>query len=69
LNQSLSLWLPSYEAVRENRPEADGARAFDPVEVCPVLHTTRICTAKMLIELEEWDSATKVRIFFKMLIY
>jgi hypothetical protein len=58
LNRSLSLWLPSYEAVLENR--TSGAGNFDPVEVCPLLYTTRICTAKMLIELEEWDSAVKV---------
>ena len=64
MNQSLSLWLPSYEAVRENKPGSSsgaGAAAFDPVEVCPLLYTTRINCAKMLIELEEWDSAVKVR--------
>merc|ERR1711997_427927 len=32
----------------------------DPVEVCTLLYTTRIATSKILIELEEWDSATKV---------
>ena len=31
LNRSLSIWLPSYEAVRENKPLEGGARAFDPV--------------------------------------
>ena len=64
LNQSLSLWLPSYEAVRENKPGSSSEAAaadFDPVEVCPLLYTTRINCAKMLIELEEWDSAVKVR--------
>jgi len=60
LNHSLSLWLPSFEAVRENKPQTSGASNFDPVEVCPLLYTTRICTAKMLIELEEWESAVKV---------
>ena len=57
------MWLPSYEAVRENKPgTSSGAADFDPVEVCPLLYTTRISCAKMLIELEEWDSAVKVRI-------
>jgi hypothetical protein len=62
LNHSLSLWLPNYEAVRNNKPEVSGAANFDPVEVCPLLYTTRMSTAKMLIELEEWDSAVKVRL-------
>ena len=59
LNKSLDLWLPTYTAVLENRPHEAGS-TFDPVEVCPMLYTTRISTARMLIELEEWDKATQV---------
>ena len=33
---------------------------FEPVEVCPLLYTTRISCTKMLIELEKWDSVVKV---------
>ena len=46
-------------AVLENRPE-EAASNFDPVEVCPLLFTTRLSTARMLIELEEWDKAAQV---------
>lgn len=62
IKHSLSLWLPSYEAVLENRSSeaASAEGGFDPVEVCPLLYTTRIAASKMLIELEEWDLASKV---------
>ena len=30
------------------------------VEVCPLLYTTRLSTARMLIELEEWEKAVNV---------
>lgn len=62
LKHSLSLWLPSYEAIRNNKTEEMGAQAqgFDPVEVSPLLYTTRISAVKMLIELEEWDQAVQV---------
>lgn len=45
-------------AVLENRPQE--AQSFDPVEVCPLLYTTRLATSRMLIELEEWEKATQV---------
>ena len=57
--KSLEIWLPSYLAVLENRPEEAGTN-FDPVEVCPLIYTTRLSTARMLVELEEWDKATQV---------
>ena len=59
LNKSLDLWLPSYIAILENRPEEASAN-FDPVEVCPLLYTTRLSTVRMLIELEEWEKASQV---------
>jgi len=59
LNKSLDLWLPAYTAVLENRAHEAG-NSFDPVEICPLLYTTRLSTARMLIELEEWDKATQV---------
>ena len=45
-------------AVMDNKPEAAGT--FDPVEVCPLQIDTRLSTARMLIELEEWDKAQHV---------
>ena len=45
-------------AVLDNRPQE--ASNFDPIEVCPLLFTTRLSTARMLIELEEWEKATNV---------
>jgi len=70
--KSLSLWLPKFEAVRQNKTStttgedeaaataAAAATVVDPVEVCPLLYTTRISTAKLLIELEMLDEATQV---------
>jgi len=55
MDKSLSLWLPKYMAVLEDRDSA-----LDPVEVCPLLYTTRLATAKILMELEEWEKAVKV---------
>ena len=60
LNESLNLWLPSYLAVLENRAHEATSQDFDPVEVCPLLYTTRLSTARMLIELEEWEKAVQV---------
>ena len=45
--------------ISENRPH-EAAQGFDPVEVCPLLFTTRLSTVRMLIELEEWDKAVQV---------
>jgi len=59
LNQSLNLWLPTYQAVLENRPH-EASQNFDPVEVCPLLYTTRLSTSRMLIELEEWEKSVQV---------
>lgn len=57
MRNSTSLWLPAYLTML-----GEGRRSSvdDPVEVCPLLYTTRINTAKILIELEEWDTATQV---------
>ena len=57
MTSSLNLWLPKYEMLRENKLESG---EFDPVEVCPLLYTTRITTAQMLIELEMWEEGSKV---------
>ena len=59
--------MPQYQAVLENKPStssggASVAAAFDPVEVCPLIYTTRLALAKMLIELEEWEPAIKVSV-------
>ena len=58
IKESLDLWLPAYQDVIENK---QGASNFDPVDVCPLLYTTRIGTSKLLIEMEMWDEATQVR--------
>ena len=58
---SLSLWLPAYTAVMENKNSGAGpAEEFDPVEVCPLGYTTRLDTAKVLMELEMWEQAVQV---------
>ena len=57
MKTSTDLWLPKYNSVLENKASSSN---FDPVEVCPLLYTTRVATAKVLIELEEWDTATQV---------
>lgn len=58
MSRSLELWLPDYLNVMENKPEA--AAKFDPVEVCPLLYTTRLSTARILMEMEDWDTADQV---------
>ena len=68
IQESLSKWLPSYTEVLESRPSTSKGK-FDPVEVCPLLYTTRIATAKILIELEDWDNATKVNYLILPLLY
>ena len=52
---SLSLWLPKYRAIRENKGSVE-----DPVDSCPLSYTTRIASAKILIELDMLDNATEV---------
>ena len=55
MERSLSIWLPKYMDVLEDKDSA-----LDPVEVCPLLYTTRLATSKILMELEEWENAVKV---------
>ncbi|XP_022240391.1 probable assembly chaperone of rpl4 isoform X1 [Limulus polyphemus] len=57
MQESLSLWLPKYQAVREGRLDSSD---FDPVEVCPLSYDARINTSKLLIELELYDEAGEV---------
>ena len=38
----------------------EASQNFDPVEVCPLLYTTRLSTSRMLIELEEWEKSVQV---------
>lgn len=57
IQKSLDLWLPRYQAFMENKEDI---QEFDPVEVCPLLYTTRIATSKLLIELEMYDEADQV---------
>lgn len=57
MKTSTDLWLPQYVSVMENKPTVSD---FDPVEPCSLLYTTRVSTAKILIELEEWETATQV---------
>lgn len=57
IKESLDLWLPAYQDIIDNK---QGASNFDPVDVCPLLYTTRIGTSKLLIEMEMWDEATQI---------
>ncbi len=58
LSHSLTLWLPKYMAILDNKQETAGS--VDPVEVCPLHYGTRIALVRMLIEMEMWEEATKV---------
>ena len=55
MEKSLSLWLPQYMNVLEDR-----ATSADPVDVCPLPYTIRLASAKILMELEDWDNAVQV---------
>ncbi|XP_076372255.1 uncharacterized protein LOC143257448 [Tachypleus tridentatus] len=57
MQESLSLWLPKYQLVREGGLDPS---EFDPVEVCPLSYDARINTSKLLIELELYDEAAEV---------
>ena len=48
LDKSLNLWLPTYQAVLENRAH-EAIQNFDPVEVCPLLYTTRLSTGEYML--------------------
>lgn len=55
--KSIKLWLPKYKEVDEGKAAAG---TFDPVEVCPLSYTTRLSTARILIEVEDYENAVEV---------
>lgn len=55
--KSVKLWLPKYKEVDEGKAAAG---TFDPVEVCPLSYTTRLNTARILIEVEDYENAVEV---------
>nr|ACO11055.1 TPR repeat-containing protein YDR161W [Caligus rogercresseyi] len=57
MSQSLALWLPAYEDVLSNNQEAG---SVDPVEVCSVPYESRMAAVKLCLELEDFDSATRI---------
>lgn len=57
MEHSLSLWLPKYQSIRENRLASE---EVDPVEVCALSYDDRVGTSKLLIELEMYDEASEV---------
>nr|ACO12637.1 TPR repeat-containing protein YDR161W [Lepeophtheirus salmonis] len=57
MSASLALWLPAYENVISNNQEAG---SVDPVEVCAVPYESRIAAVKLCLELEDFDSATRI---------
>lgn len=57
IKKSVSLWLPKYQAVEDSEAVAG---SFDPVEVCPLTHSVRFQTARILIEVEEYQLAADV---------
>nr|ACO14735.1 TPR repeat-containing protein YDR161W [Caligus clemensi] len=57
MSESLALWLPAYEDVLSNNQEAG---SVDPVEICSVPYESRIASVKLCLELEDFDSATRI---------
>ena len=57
MHKSLDIWLPKYKSINDG--EAEGG-SFDPVEVCPLSYESRLNCAKLLIELEDYNSANDV---------
>ncbi|XP_064455312.1 uncharacterized protein LOC135366521 [Ornithodoros turicata] len=54
MERSLSLWLPRYQSIRENKTASEDV---DPVEVCSLSYSSRVDASKLLIELEMYDEA------------
>lgn len=57
ITKSLEIWLPKYKEVEEGKAETG---TFDPVEVCPLSYSTRLSTARILIEVEDYKHAVEV---------
>ncbi|PVD30481.1 hypothetical protein C0Q70_09747 [Pomacea canaliculata] len=57
IKHSVSLWLPQLQA--EDKCEGDDEE-FDPVESCPLSYNTRMQSAKILIEVGEYELATEI---------
>lgn len=57
INKSLNLWLPKYKEIDEGKAEAG---SFDPVEICSLSLSSRMSTARILIELENHQDALDV---------
>ncbi|ESP04239.1 hypothetical protein LOTGIDRAFT_237436 [Lottia gigantea] len=56
INKSLSLWLPKAKCKEEELPDTE----FDPVQIVPLSFESRINTCRILIEVEEYQSAVDV---------
>lgn len=57
IKKSASLWLPHYQAVDQDKITDEES---DPVEVVPLSYDARVTTAKILIEVEEFETAVTV---------
>ncbi|XP_056019872.1 uncharacterized protein LOC125669168 [Ostrea edulis] len=57
IKKSVSLWLPKYEAVDQGNVAEDES---DPVEVVSLSYDARVSAAKILTEVEEYETAVTV---------
>lgn len=57
ITKSIEIWLPKLKEVDEGTAAAG---SFDPVEVCPLPYPTRLSTARILIEVEDYKHAMEV---------
>lgn len=58
MKKSVSLWLPKFKAL--DKGEVTGQENTDPVEAVPLGYDTRISTTKILIEVDEYETAIDV---------
>ncbi|XP_071138790.1 uncharacterized protein [Mytilus edulis] len=58
MKKSVSLWLPKFKAL--DKGEVTDQESTDPVEAVPLGYDTRISTTKILIEVDEYETAIDV---------
>lgn len=58
MKKSVSLWLPMFKAI--NNGEVTSQEKVDPVEAVPLGYDTRVSTTKILIEVEEFETAIDI---------
>ncbi|XP_064614281.1 uncharacterized protein LOC135477974 [Liolophura sinensis] len=57
INKSVSLWLPKY---RCSQNAEEPSEQIDPLQMCPLTFETRMAASKILIEVEEFETASEI---------